>query len=220
MVAAGAPAAANGEADMRNAIAITLTLLLAGAAAAESCPGLIEVGSNGGKAWLGINAGGYVAGEGQSFVTPCGGKLNTVAFEVILDGQTWNSAPPLNESSVLICSIRIPGIMTLGTVMRTIGFSLGSEWVEFDFSSQGLDLDPGVTYLITCAPAGSGQGRLGYWQNEDVYADGVRYLSAGGSNGPWSPIDAEFGDLAFRVTLDIPTPAETRTFSSVKRLYR
>ena len=70
------------------------------------------------------------------------------------------------------------------------------------------------------APAGSGQGRLGYWQNEDAYADGVRYLSAGGDNGPWTAIDASYGDLAFRITLDIPTPAEDMTWSTVKRLYR
>lgn len=205
---------------MKNAIVIILALSLAAAAAADPCPSLIQVGSNGGKAWLGINAGGYVAGEGQSFTSTCGGKLNSVAFEVILDGQVWNSAPPLNANSILICSVRIPGVMTLGTVMRPIGFSLGTEWVEFDFSSQGLDLTPGMTYLITCAPAGSGQGRLGYWQNTDVYPEGVRYLSAGGSNGPWTAIGAEFGDLAFQVALDVPTPAETLTWSGVKRLFR
>lgn len=204
----------------RVVIVIAMLALGAAGALAQSCPSHHEVLDNGGKAWLGINAGGFVAGEGQTVHLECGGVLQTVKFLLVLDGQTYNSAPPLRTGNILIASVRMPGIgVTLGTATAVIGFDLGTEWVSFDFTAQGIDLAAG-DYLITCAPAGTGQGRLAYWQGEDHYAGGLRYLSEGGNAGPWVAIGSEFGDLAFQLDLDVPTPAEEMSWSGVKSLYR
>jgi len=197
-----------------------ILILAATTAAADSCTSLYEIDGNDGKAWLGINSNGYVAGEGQTFTVDCEAPLRSIAFELILDGQTWNDAPPLQSGDILVASIRMPSLgLTLGTVMTTIGFDVGTEWVNFDFSSQNISLPTGE-YLVTCAPAGGGQGRLSYWQGGDCYAGGVRYLSQGGNNGPWVAVDAAFGDLALRVEMDVTTPAETMSWSDVKALYR
>lgn len=194
-------------------------LLTAASAATATCPSLYEVSDNGGKTWLGINADGYMAGEGQTVHVDCGGALTDISFKLVLDGETWNGAPPLGSGDMLIASIRIPGVMTLGTAMATIDFNLGSQWIAFDFASQGLDLSAG-DYLVTCAPVTSGQARLAYWQGEDSYAEGVRYVSEGGDAGPWIAIGSEFGDLAVRLELDVPTPAESASWSEVKSLFR
>jgi len=196
-----------------------IILTLAGAAAADPCYSLYSQSSNGGKAWLGVNAGGYVAGEGQTYHLNCDGKVLSVSFEIILDGQIWNDSPPLASGDALICSIRIPGVLTLASTTTLLHFDQGTEWVTFDFSSQNVDLTAG-DYLLTCAPVGGGQARLGYWRDADDYPFGVRYVSEGGNNGPWIAIGAEFGDLAFQVDMDMPTPNEPSSWSAVKTLYR
>ena len=206
---------------MSKRIAICGILILAAAtASAQSCTPLYEILGNGGKAWLGINANGFVAGEGQTFTVDCEAPLRTISFELVLDGQTWNDAPPLGVGDVLTASVRMPSIgLTLGTAAHLIDFDAGTRWITFDFTSQGISLPVGE-YLVTCAPTGSGQGRLSYSQGDDVYAGGVRYLSQGGSSGPWVPIDPSSGDLALRVEMDAATPAETMSWGAVKALYR
>jgi len=204
---------------MKHLAILLLTLVLAGAATADPCYSLYTQHSNGGKAWLGVNAGGFVAGEGQTFQLNCDGKLLSVSFEVILDGQTWNGSPPLGSGDILTCSIRIPGIVTIASTTSVLGYDVGTEWVSFDFSAQNVDLMTG-NYLLTCTPIGSGQARMGYWRDSDAYPSGVRYVSEGGSAGPWIAIGAEFGDLAFKVDMDMPTPNENTSWSAVKALYR
>ncbi len=205
---------------MTRVVICGILILTAAVAAAEPCTPLYDIAGNGGKAWLGINANGYVAGEGQSFTVDCQATLESVAFELVLDGLTWNGAPPLRAGNILIASVRMPAIgVTLGTVMLGIGFDVGTEWVTFDFSPYGISLTPGE-YLVTCTPAGGGQGRLSYWQGDDSYAGGVRYLSQGGNVGPWVAIGPTSGDLAVKVQMNVPTPTETASWSEIKSLYR
>ena len=197
-----------------------MLILSAAVATADPCTSLYDIAGNGGKAWLGINSNGYVAGEGQSFTVDCPATLESVSFQLVLDGLTWNGAPPLRTGNILLASVRMPAIgLILGTAMLGIGFDVGTEWITFDFSSSGIALVPGE-YLVTCAPAGSGQGRLSYWQGEDSYTGGVRYLSQGGTNGPWVAIGPASGDLAVKVQMNVPTPAETVSWSEIKTLYR
>ncbi len=204
---------------MNKAIVILCIILLASAATATTCPTRYQILDNGGKAWLGLNVSGFVAGEGQTIVLDCDGRLETVYFKLVLDGEIWNDAFPL-ASATLTATLRLPeSAFALASADAIIDFDMGSEWIAFDFSGQEIDLEAGE-YLMTCHPVGFRQGRLAYAQGEDVYPLGVRYVSEGGGDGPWIAISAEFGDLALKVEVEEPVPSDAVSWSEIKALFQ
>jgi hypothetical protein len=204
----------------RTLITLLIALTLAAAASAEQCPTTLSAGSDGGKAWLGINASGFVAGEGQSFEMPCGGAFYGANLRLVLDGTSWYGVPPLASGDVLYCRILKLDGSILASTTTVIGFNIGSQTVHFDFTAQGLNLTAGE-YLIACFPAGARQGRLAYYQQGDIYAGGQRFLSENGGAGPWIAIPVDQGDLAFQVFMEgSGVPNENTAWSAVKTYYR
>ena len=189
----------------RTLITLLIALTFAAAASAEPCPTTLSAGSDGGKAWLGINASGFVAGEGQSFEMPCGGAFYGANLRLVLDGTSW--------------ILKLDGSI-LASATTVVGFNIGSQTVHFDFTTQGLNLTAGE-YLIACFPAGARQGRLAYYQQGDIYAGGQRFLSENGGAGPWIAIPVDQGDLAFQVFMEgSGVPNENTAWSAVKAYYR
>jgi hypothetical protein len=183
------------------------------------CPSQYEVLGDEGKAWLGMNAGGFIAGEGQSFVLECTDEVISVEFQLILDGLTWYGVAPLGAGDILYCSIKTITGVDMATEMITLDFDVGTQWITFDFTSHGLELY-GNQYLITCHPANAKQARMAYHQSEDIYGGGLRYISSNGGAGPWTPAAPEHGDLAFRVNTPGLVANEARQWGQVKSLYR
>lgn len=204
----------------RKPIAMLIALSLAVTAGAATCPTSYSAGSDGGKAWLGMNAGGFIAGEGQSFAMDCAGAFYGVDFRLILDGNSWYGVPPLASGDLLYCKLMTPTGVVLGTKSLVIGYSLGTRTIHFDFSDLGIQLTPG-NYILACYNTSPKQARLSYNQNGSLYADGQRYLSENGGIGPWVAIPAEQGDLAFQVFVEGGgVPNETADWSAVKSYYR
>ncbi|MBC8423627.1 hypothetical protein H8E07_05850 [bacterium] len=193
-------------------IAIPLVVL-------ADCPNQYEVLGDEGKAWLGMNAGGFVAGEGQSFNLECTSEILSVEFLLILDGLTWYGVPPLGTGDILYGEIMTTNGLTLATESITLDFDEGIQWITFDFTSHELEL-VGGEYLITCHPANAKQARMSYHQAEDIYGGGLRYISSNGGAGPWTPAAAEHGDLAFRVNTPGTVATESLQWGRVKTLYR
>ena len=78
---------------------ITGTLLIALVATtavnAVGCPATLDVNANGGKAWLGMSAGGVLAGGGEGFPQAGGGGLFTASLPLVPDGvHGRRRAPP------------------------------------------------------------------------------------------------------------------------------
>ncbi len=187
--------------------------------ALASCPDRYEVLGDEGKAWLGMNAGGFIAGEGQSFYLECACQVVTVQFELILDGLTWYGVPPLGSGDILFGEIKLATGLTIATQSIVLDFDEGRRWITFDFSTDNLDLGAGE-YIITCYVASAKQARMSYHQAEDIYAEGIRYISSNGGAGPWTPAAPENGDLAFRVNPLGYVPNAAHSWGQVKALYR
>ncbi len=183
------------------------------------CPNVYEVASDQGKAWLGMSAGGFIAGEGQSFHLDCPSLLVSVAFEVVLDGQAWYGVPPLGAGDLLYCEVRTTGGIALISQSKALDFDIGSEWIIFDFRNESLELLDG-DYIVACYTAHARQGRLAYHQAEDIYSEGIRYISENGGAGPWTPVAPTHGDLAFQVDVLGSVPADAITWGEVKALYK
>ena len=206
------------QARMMRALLIALLATMAGTA--FGCPSSLGVTPNGGKAWLGMSAGGFIAGEGQSFHNECDGALFTVAFQVVLDGLTAGGVPPLGAGDTVYAQVRTLGGVVLATRSRVLDFSTGAQWVVFDFTTPTLDL-PAGDYLVACFTASPKQGRVAYFQNGDAYGPGVRYISETGEFGPWYALTPEYGDLAIMLTLEGDVvAAERATWGAVKAAYR
>jgi len=203
---------------------MTKTLLIALAATAAGsafgCPASLDIAANGGKAWLGMSAGGFIAGEGQSFHHDCDGALYSVAFQLVLDGQAAGGVPPLGAGDTIYAQVRTMGGAVLATRSQVLGFSVGVQWVVFDFTTPTLTL-PAGDYQVTCFTASPKQGRVAYFQNGDAYGPGMRYISEMGEFGPWTALTPEYGDLAIMLTLEgDPVSTESTTWSAVKAAYR
>lgn len=198
---------------------LLIAIIAAPLSASADCPNVYEVASDQGKAWLGMSAGGFIAGEGQSFRLDCPSLLVSIAFEVILDGQTWYGVPPLGAGDILYCELRTVSGVTLLTQSKALEFDIGTEWMTFDFRSESFELLEG-DYVVACYTAHARQGRLAYHQVEDIYGEGVRYISENGGAGPWNAISPTHGDLAFQVDVLGSVPAEAHTWSEVKAIYR
>lgn len=194
-------------------------LLAAPLAVLAQCPNFYEVEGDAGKAWLGMNAGGFIAGEGQTFQTTCAGQITQVRFDLILDGLTWYGVPPLASGDVIVCEIMTPSGFSLASRNHVLDFDVGTRSIAFDFTADHLDMMSG-TYLIACYPLQAKQARMSYHQSADIYAEGLRYISSNGSAGPWTPAAPENGDLAFKVIIDGFVPAEQHSWGQVKSLYR
>ncbi len=188
-------------------------------AALADCPSRYEVTSDQGKAWLGMSAGGFIAGEGQSFYLECPSLLISISFEVVLDGQTWYGVPPLGMGDILYCEVRTLTDVSLISKSVELDFDIGTNWVTFDFRIDDFTLLDG-DYLIACYTANTKQGRLAYHQADDVYAEGVRYISENGGAGPWTPAAPMHGDLSFEVNVLGSVPTESVAWGQVKALYR
>ena len=86
--------------------------------------------------------GGFVAGEGQTLTVPCDGRLLTIWFSLVLDGEIWNGALPLGTGDVLTATLRLPAGGTTQIRMarlehRTVAaFSVGA----LTHSAPALDL--------------------------------------------------------------------------------
>ncbi|MBU0742200.1 hypothetical protein KKA85_12535 [bacterium] len=187
--------------------------------ALADCPNFYEVASDQGKAWLGMSAGGFIAGEGQSFYLECPCQLVSVTFEVVLDGLTWYGVPPLGTGDLLYCEFKTDTGVTLLSLSKALDFDVGRDWITFDFRADNFVLLPG-DYMVVCFTASSRQGRLAYHQADDIYAAGVRYISENGGAGPWTPAAPTHGDLAFRVNVMGSVPTESVAWGQVKALYR
>jgi len=198
---------------------LLIAILAAPLTVLANCPDIYEVPSDQGKAWLGLCAGGFIAGEGQSFHLECSSLLVTVSFEIILDGQNWYGVPPLGAGDMLYCEIRTLSGVTLLSTSRMLDFDVGQRWIIFDFSGHSFELIQG-DYLIACYPAFAKQARLAYHQSSDLYSEGIRYISENGGAGPWLPADPVHGDLAFQVIALGTVPAESAAWGQVKALYR
>lgn len=206
------------QAWMTRSLLIALVATAAGNAA--GCPASLDVLANGGKAWLGMSAGGFIAGEGQSFHHDCDGALYSVAIQLVLDGQNAGGVPPLGAGDTIYMQVRTLGGNVLATRSRVLDFSTGVQWVVFDFTTPTLHL-PGGDYLVICFTASAKQGRVAYFQNGDAYGAGVRYISEMGEFGPWTALTPEYGDLAFMMTLEgDPVAAELSTWGAMKAAYR
>lgn len=196
-----------------------IAVLAAPLAVWAQCPDQYEVVGDDGQAWLGMNAGGFIAGEGQSFEAECAGQVTLVRMELILDGQTWYGVPPLGTGDILYCDFMTTTGAVLATKSIVLDFDVGTRMISFDFADAGLDILAG-DYLIACYPAAAKQARMGYHQADDIYAEGIRYISSNGGAGPWDPALPEHGDLAFRVNMNGFIPAEAHSWGQVKSLYR
>ena len=199
-------------------LAILILLALPLTAAAD-CRSTYVVESDGGKAWLGMNAGGFIAGEGQSFHLDCAGQITLVRCEIILDGLTWYGVPPLASGDVIHCDVMLTSGVSMATTSVTLDWDEGTRSVAFDFSGASLDLMAG-DYMLAWYPAQPKQARMGYHQADDCYSEGVRYISSNGSAGPWTAASPENGDLAFRVNVDGFVPTDVNSWGQVKSLYR
>jgi len=199
-------------------IVLLIAMIAIPLVALADCPSRYEVLGDEGKAWLGMNAGGFMAGEGQSFTLDCTSEVHSVEFLMILDGLTWYGVQPLGTGDILYGAIMTTSGLTLATETITLDFDEGTRWITFDFSSHELELFGGE-YLIACYPANAKQARMSYHQAEDIYGAGLRYISSNGGAGPWTPAAPEHGDLAFRVNMPGFVANEPLQWGQVKSLY-